>query len=724
MARDPLEPNGQTLPGAETREQAFSIEDEEARKSKGGSSASEEFEKFRANIATETSRVEQSVIHMQVFLRQIAETKTPAILDLSGRDSAELDKLLQSTTKQAGELAEVSKKLKAEAEARLQKIAELEMESGRDISSLVAWMDEISATILLLKEQSATLPTLVQNVKEISKSYQAARIKEAGYGNSDSLRAAYWEKTSERQQLEKKLLGTGRFWNKDKINILSQEIVNLGQIKDQEYRHLSVPGEYGGIGRYEVGNLASALVNRTVQRVMDRYEKQLAEFQEQEGREPLDEEALESLNDDYLRTHVRHEIDRKKQDYRRMAENNPEYGQHLTDLEDSEKVEKFFDLAKRCYKISLTSFQSNPEDEARRIALIHEIQELPRGFQQLSSYVIHQEQEPENQRFQRLAKFVKSARDWEKRHFVQRAYEGILGSLRSLNQEEFRDANIYFEHTAWQMRHKLDQLKSSKQGQKLDDFLIGFDEDRWDAMRQNPRARELLGAGQIEDAHKFIADSVSTRILDLDKHTDQCIRMGQRLYNYPEAKYTPMAILNAYREPGYSGEMPFLSVHTSPDNTMLFKYISSLAPEELEKLKAMNIPGCAEIVELIRANPGNFSWPSLRTAEKDEDADWRFIDNPVYNQIQKHLAEMSVHFLKTGQHKMDFYLMGVLDYLRADLGEGYELMLKVLTGEADQRTKKAVLDTTVTRISRKDERAAIVFMGAYGELSEAEQGML
>jgi len=678
---------------------------------------SSELEVFSAAINSETKKMQESLSELQTFLRQMVTPLAESSIQTEGKQSGEIKQLCDETLKQAGDLASLDKQFKEQAEARLEKLQALEMQTTEDVNSFRILVTEVKEILTSLYEYAARLPLLKEQANKVYEAYKLARVKEQGYESMEDLRSGYYRKRDEERQLRNSLLGAGRWFKKKAIADLKAEAGRMKDVTDLAYSNVSVPGQYSD-SRYEIGKLAEKFVTQTVNRLTQRYDSLLKENSEvlPEGKiEVLTQEEIASLKEDDIQQEVLPRIEKEKEQYRRLIENyHSEYKAHLAELEDPEQVAHFTDLVKRCSKEPLGSYQSDPAEESRLQALQQEIENLPKAFHQISGYFIYRDGKPQDQQFQELGNFSATSKDWGKQDVVRQAYLEILSGLKQLNQEEIKTAGYYIDSIIWDVERKIRGLQSSEEGKNRERFLFDYDINRWEIFKNNQKIRQRFGPENIDELDQQLGQHIKNLIINLDEHSDPCIKLGYKLYHYKEAEYVPLAILNAYREVGYSGEMPFLSFHTDSSNeTVLYKYLASLDPAEMQKLKSFNIPGCNELIDLVLANSTNFSRPGLYNHETGDRK-----DNPAFHQIQQHLTEMSVHFLKHGDHKMDFYLAGLLDNTEGDLGEGYGLLLNILTSKADARTKDTVLKCAITRIRGKDEKAALVLLGAYDQLSD------
>jgi hypothetical protein len=651
---------------------------------------------FRQTIEKETRKIVSAVQSLQDLLDKFGTPPEEAAPDTTGLSADQLKKLYDGSHEQVGGMKTANQILGSEIPDRLAKLDALKIDAAQGADELSATVQEIAGLLSTVQTNSVQAFRLEKEAQDVYESYKSVRVQEAGYDSMKSLEDGYWEKFDRIRDLRRPFFG--RWRNKIAIRDLEDEIKKLEEVKNLSYNDPYVSG-----WNFADTNGIKQLMEAAAEKSSRYYEELLlANPEPQDGKDQgalLSSEELDGLNDQYIRENVLPRVEKEKDSCRSLIDRGyREYREQLAELEDPENIAKLLALVKRSYSESYSSPWDEKWQDFRQ-----QIEILP---QRLRGFIVTGN-EPANKRFEELASFVSKEGSGSKQAIIKTAYRDVLKSLESTFETSQKKSNLYLGSLPYDLSSRLRNLEKPESGFRMEQFLLDFDMDRWEAFKTNPQMIAHFGRERLEDADRQIGQGIKERILQLPDHTDECIKLGYKLYHFKEAEYVPLAILNAHREAGYSGERPFLS------SGILHNYLTSLDPKEIEKLNAMNIPGCNEALDLILSNPENFNWPSMQnqTTEKWE-------DNPVYNQIQQNLGKMAVHFLQQGGHKMDFYLMGLLDYLPTELGEGNEMITQILVRTTDQRSRSAALECAMIRIGQGDTGTVAALIGVYEDLPE------
>ncbi|MFA4853768.1 MAG: hypothetical protein WC616_00260 [Candidatus Omnitrophota bacterium] len=267
-----------------------------------------------------------------------------------------------------------------------------------------------------------------------------------------------------------------------------------------------------------------------------------------------------------------------------------------------------------------------------------------------------------------------------------------------------------------------------------DHFINESFKQRWSTFKANPKIKSMFGDYTFDALERTLAKRTVNDLLEEKEHTNESIDLGYRLFWLAEespglkVELAPLIIMNSWREPGYSGEYPFL-----PGRVTYF--ILSLTESERITLKQKNIPGLIEIIETVRTHPNTYSalmidnpeWKRLKEAfekryfspnidkfdelmfayqEGREETIWEIgrrdtvlslreaiesackdigmqpgivkdrtmsaslVDNPIYKQIKQNLAEMCITFLRERDGRggyneaKQFFVMALLERLK------------------------------------------------------------
>lgn len=672
---------------------------------------------FSEKIDRETKELLSSVQSMQKFLSEYSEPVIELPVNTSGKSPDQLKELFEDFLKQANELSEVNKRLDAIIKTSSDMLANLKMENTQEVSALAEIVQNATESSLQSKNNAAQCAQLQKSAQSVYKDYTGALVKERGFETAKDLGKAYREKKQKINSLRSQGLGTGRWFNKKSINDLEAETGKLRQVMEQMGRDISF--DRGGMSERERKEIIKNLVEQVADKCTGHYERLLQENPEQKGGDGLiDSKEMDQLHNRYIQTYVYPKIKREEESYKGLiAAGHYEYEEQLANTRDPEKIAQLIAVIKRGYSqeynaANWTSPEYNPTDwegqEARRKEFQQEVNALPEGLGGIafSSY-INTQGAPVNKEFEKLADFVaRYGSDNDRRSVVKRSYNQVLQTLVSTP-----NGNLPYG-----MRDRLNKrLEQPADKFEMEKFLLGFDMDRWEVFKTDDLMSARFGRESLSSADQEIGYGIKAEILQLPEQTDNCINLGYKLYHFKKSEYVPLAILNAYREHGQ-----FISFQSSGDKTVLYKYLTSLDSEEIQKLKSENIPGCNESIDLILSHLADFDKPVIYgIKDKETGEEQKEKDNYAYHEIQQNLGRMAVHFLEHGEHKMDFYLMGLLDDPKADIGEGNELIAQVLCHAPDRKTQEAALKCVTERINRGDEGTALSLIKNYDALPEA-----
>lgn len=174
------------------------------------------------------------------------------------------------------------------------------------------------------------------------------------------------------------------------------------------------------------------------------------------------------------------------------------------------------------------------------------------------------------------------------------------------------------------------------------DFVSGHDPRLVEALMANPLVRNHLGDEFIQSAEAVLQGELLERFQRLSSlEKEERIEIGYRMMHRPSVEAAPFVLLNAFREPGHSGECPFRG-HCDGENDIT-TYLSKLDAADRAKLEAMELPGFCAALALIERYPATYSHHHVT----NEAGEW--VVNPNYRELQGHLLELTEHFLRTGE---------------------------------------------------------------------------
>ena len=142
-----------------------------------------------------------------------------------------------------------------------------------------------------------------------------------------------------------------------------------------------------------------------------------------------------------------------------------------------------------------------------------------------------------------------------------------------------------------------------------------------------------------------VAQEVILTSDDTQASKDHRVLFGRMLLKFPQQEFIPVAVLNAFREPGYSGERPLIQRNIYKGETYeapITKYLGSLTPSAIKLLQETN-PEIAELINGIIKNPET-AFQYMVQDEKGE-----YVDSPVYKRNVNIVNNYSLNQLKNGK---------------------------------------------------------------------------
>lgn len=211
----------------------------------------------------------------------------------------------------------------------------------------------------------------------------------------------------------------------------------------------------------------------------------------------------------------------------------------------------------------------------------------------------------------------------------------------------------------------------------------------------------LASPDRIQQLKSLMVEPVLTALTTSQEHTDATIRLGWKLYALHDVRALPYAVLNALREPGNSGERPFLSIHAhNSRETTLYEYVSRFSADELQAAESLKIPGLMRALELIRSNGRNFARAYLVRPREDGSGGAQTIPNPVWRDLRSAVHEMCLHYLEHGSRDEQFFVMAVIKDAEDELPTRVLDQLARIMEQSDDELRAELYDLLLARVSR------------------------
>ncbi|MFC1752458.1 hypothetical protein ACFL96_03590 [Thermoproteota archaeon] len=574
-----------------------------------------------------------------------SSTSTPAqSFDPTGKTAEELKSELDRLSADAKEKVEYF----SEEAKRLETLAEkpVDLTSADSIRDMAEIVSDVQ-----------TAEVSIYSAEKIMKALSAAdaqrQLSEAGFSNYDDVDAQIDELKAQRTVFTEKFLGRFRF--KDQIKHLTSGLSELYDFYRNQYEtraEISKPS-YSDTDRFEkaqgriVGGFADALFSH-----YKSLSEQLAG--EATDSEQMTPAIVESLVDDYIAKYFRARMEEKLEEY--SGRDDYYLKDAVEALGNPDLVDEALALLKEGLNQNIQPGWNAPDEVKEKVESLKErLDALPSTLSQIiDSGGMNRGGKLANEEFTEFAdQLTDIPRDVEKRR--------VLTSFSHVKQQilhALSDDGLPYSVTRrkWDLEDTARAITRSLQSEEKAKFLTKIDMNKWDTFRYNAQVQELYGTEALESFNQMIKEEVFDKLLMTAEHTDESNNLGYRALRFKDTDIMVYNILNFWREPGYSGEYPFLSVHTNSENTLGAQYITSLTQEQLNAIEGLGIPGVMDVINTVRQHPDTF----LRSEFKEGD---EYVANPVYEQVDAALGKVCGHYLAKGTEKEKYFVLGVVERL-------------------------------------------------------------
>jgi hypothetical protein len=202
----------------------------------------------------------------------------------------------------------------------------------------------------------------------------------------------------------------------------------------------------------------------------------------------------------------------------------------------------------------------------------------------------------------------------------------------------------------------------------------GDDFELWCTLLHSP---ELESLGQIGFDHREGEEAVITRALTThakehlaktvletllisQEHEDKTVRLGYRLSRIRDSESLPFEILNAFREPGYSGENPFISGSQEQPSAVVSR-VQSLSEVEVSAVVAAAPLALRHSLDILREH----GQEAVQYSVADRNGQWS--RNPINELLERHIERLAHHYLKHGTSREQQFVVAVLKRVQQKL---------------------------------------------------------
>ena len=563
---------------------------------------------------------------------------------------------------------------------------------------------------------------LQRKVWGLNRTYNTKKLREAGFNTiaqlKEKLKALRQQENNLRQEVRKQkmsLLGLGSIAHRTAIKEKQTQLdrlhthVDLLETLDSAFlfeRDLS------GISMdqtldtrlkdAEIKDLKVCVARTVIEKIQARCAQLIQEAASGETvGVKLENIQIEKLNDDFIQKYVLPAIEEEKNNLQELGKTRFEYRTHFDEISKEENVRKVVNMVRRSFEMKLqTSWDDSEEERRRQDEFREEIDSLPYFLRGIVERFLLYENKSINNTYQELAGF-----------FADRTKNVMLDTYDLFEQLKHLKRQAYLPYEAkeaiLQNRKIFETQEESKRA--LSVFIENLDMKRLLVFKDNQEMQNVFGKEKLEEGYKFLGEHIMQELIATTEHTRESVQLGYQLMNFKTPETIPIFIINAYREPGFSGERPFIGLGVNSEETSLFSFISSLEDTETKQLE--HIPGLLNAIALIKTHSTSFAQNMLKNPQTGK---WE--DNPVWKQICQELLRTGLYYLQTGDEKMQEYLMGFFKHLDVDLNGVYDEMKTILqTQSARTLLVYTLLDCCVRRSQGKDQKAAEVLLRSYDQ---------
>lgn len=592
-------------------------------------------------------------------LKVTGESNKGLISKISNNKPQEIRTKIIETRKTAENKCEAfNQKLEFIEKAYLTSLVSMEIRTEQDITRLA----DISETIIRQIQEARSLLQEFEDIKEtvgtLVELYLDKKLSESQFSSFEEVNSQIDENYQQISGFKEEFLG--KFRHRKKIAALLEKNHELHKL----YRlKLDINEPLPGYARDDkLEKLRIETIEEVFRKIVGYYQSTFYESDEEEKQKEtvkLSSEIIDQLNDDFLNKYVQPRIATTMEIAKEKVENQNDYywQNKLKSASDPKVRERVIELLKKSFKtVGLIESEHGmtviPKD---RLQLEDEFEKLSIGFD-LYDLFPQREYQTADQNYQFIADIIQQL----PRYYKQKKYEVITVMLSDFGHDIHDSSDVM--NFIYELDYERDNLKNSEIYKKVEKAVEEIDYKRWSVFKDNPEINKIFNRDQLEFFDQKIKSDTLRDLLNSREHTNESVRLGYRMLEFNDAEFAPYVIMNCMREPGRSGEYPFIRWDSGSKYTELYKYIQRLPEAEMEKLRQSDIPGLSKFLELVEQNPDNFLNDKIAVKNDEDKKDTE--DNPVYKEVKKSLAQMSLHYMKDGNSSEVEFALSLFKRLR------------------------------------------------------------
>jgi len=546
--------------------------------------------------------------------------------------------------------------------------------SKAELGMLIQYIEAFKIAINGLYQRKTQLDSRNANANALHEAYRQRVLEEAGFSSYEEFRAKHDSTYKERSGLYRRFLGRFRFRNEirsldsqiNKLSKISSDFYTFQHSKRYSYRD-GIMADIGYNEKYQLERslrLPAEFFNSIASRLFNAYDALKHDILKKSSQVTLSPQVLDALNNEFVEVVGK----RKILEHLRYSQSLGEYGRQDVEVLSNETLVR---TALSVFRgiLDQTGYTYNPgwgapaEVEERAKVLREKIDALPRELQEIRYFAEPHTRgnKTSDEVFQQIADFIAQApADAERRELYNSLFNTINHLMSALPQAANDGSSDQTSSVRSNLEYRLRQVKREYEELAKKDIASKIDIERYNVFRQNEGIRKIFGQDVLDSFHEYLGNSIWDRLLVTPQHTDESVDLGYKALQFNDIKFTPYLIFNFWREPGHSGETPFLSIHSKSEDTIGAKFITTLTAEQLRAIEQLNVPGLMDLIKTVREHPTDFRKSMIKRGEE-------YVDNPVHKNIEEAITKMCIHYMENGTPKERYFAMSYapsFDYMR------------------------------------------------------------
>ncbi len=542
--------------------------------------------------------------------------------------------------------------------------------TSKDISQLKVLIVYASETFSNLKRLKEERKNCIDLYNAQSQKFHEMRLAESGFRTNAEVSEERMKLWSSLYDLKFSIFGLGAIFNAKKIRELKNHVDALSKINSHSDQKYSFSLGFSSEG-------VSSIAFKKIEKMGDLFSKELEEKGPEQ--ETLFSEVTKGLNKKLIDNTIRKDLAEA------LALRGRGYSEQLgtkTDREEAIQIlEETFDVS-----MQRSWSDSEPEEDTRkRKELEGRMEGLPYNLRTMIQQRIKKEKANDiwvdfNRGLVRIPE-----KEWKKER------ERALLDL----QKKIGKTNSSYSSIPYEIGRSISRLY-----ERSDQFTTDVDLERWSVFKSNEIIRHIYGDELLHDYENMLARDILGKMKRCGESSRFEFTYAKNLFALRSVDAAPYLLLNALRVGKDHGKLPFLRSSTQKlEDSTLCLYIQSLSEQDIEKLRAMEIPGLLEVIEAIKNNKDTFDQENFTKTPDGAYIVGPVRSNPAFRQIQNGLEQISNALLLNGDRIDIQYALYTIQVSDSPLGTQADALRELI-----QKSKKGHLyperEITVALLAR------------------------